>query len=62
MKTELVYTAEYDPQFERDRTASLIPHDRHKEMMEEHEQAKAQRRELHRRGIHRMKFTTARLA
>ena len=62
MKPEIVYTTEYDPEFERDRLASMMPHARHQEMIEGHKQDKAQRRENHRKGTHKMKFTTARLA
>lgn len=59
MKADIVYSTEYDPQFERDRLACMTPRARHEEMTEQHRQAKAQRREHHRKGIHKHKFTLA---
>ena len=56
MKTDIVYTETYDPAFERDRKASMMPAARHQEMLETHKQDIATRREIHRKGLHKLKF------
>jgi hypothetical protein len=56
MKDNIVSSHTYTPEFERARLASMLPHARHEEMLEEHRQAKARRREDHRKGLHKMRY------
>lgn len=44
MKDEVVYTETYDPQLEADALANMSKHARHQRMLEQHVQAKSDRR------------------
>lgn len=52
--TEIHSSHTYNPEFEAVRKASLLPRVRHQEMLEEHKQAKATRRENHNKRVHKM--------
>jgi hypothetical protein len=58
---DVKYSFTYNPQFEKDKRSCLNKQDRHQLMLEEHKQEKATRRELHRKGIQKIKVTAHRL-
>jgi hypothetical protein len=58
---EVKYSFTYSPQFEAERQKSLMPHDRHQEMLENHKQERASRKEAHRKGFNKVRMTPHRL-
>lgn len=56
MKNEVVFSHTYSPEDEALRLKSMLPRQRHENMLEQHRQDRATKRENHKRGVHRLRF------
>jgi hypothetical protein len=54
---QIVFTISYNPELERDSLKFMKPHARHQRVIETQKEDRANRRENHRKGIHKMRFT-----
>lgn len=58
---EVVSSHTYNPEWEREMVANMTKHARHQWMLEQHAEAKATRRDKHRRGVHKIRPVASRL-